>query len=218
MNSRTPCTVLTASIVTLAMGFAGCGDSNVEKIDMKKGGSAAQATKDTMSTPTATPHGQAGASATSAAGITWVAPASWKVGPDRPMRVTSYVIGSSGKEADCAVFYFGPGQGGAVDANIERWIGQFAQPDGSESRKAAKIANHTIAGLKVTTIDLVGTYLASMGGPMSGKTEPMPGYRLLGAIIEAPEGPVFFKITGPEATVVGALDDFQQLVESVKKP
>jgi len=39
----------------------------------------------------------------------------------------------------------------------------------------------------------------------------------LGAIIEAPEGPVFFKITGPEETVVQALDDFQQLVESVKK-
>jgi len=204
-------------MVAIALAIAGCGDSNVEKADIKKGGSAAQAGEDTSSVQTSSPHGEASSSPTSAAGITWTAPASWRVGGERPMRVTSYAIGPSGKEADCAVFYFGPGQGGAVDANLERWIGQFGQPDGSESRKAAKIDHHTIAGLKVTTIDLSGVYLASMGGPMSGKSEPQPGYRLLGAIVEAPEGPVFFKLTGPEATVVKALDDFQQLVESVKE-
>jgi len=198
------------------VALAACGNSNVEKVDLKKGGAVAQAGKDTSSIQTMSPHAGASGPVTSAAGITWTAPASWKVGGERPMRVTSYAIGPSGKEADCAVFYFGPGQGGAVDANLERWIGQFGQPDGSESRKAAKIDHHTIAGLRVTTIDLSGVYLASMGGPMSGKSEPQPGYRLLGAIVEAPEGPVFFKLTGPEATVVKALDDFQQLVESVK--
>ncbi|MBI5866841.1 MAG: hypothetical protein HZB43_00875 [candidate division Zixibacteria bacterium] len=166
----------------------------------------------------ANPHGSPSGAVTSAAGVSWTVPATWKPGAEKPMRAASYSFGPEGKEADCAVFYFGPGQGGAVDANVERWISQFAQPDGSDSRKAAKTATHTVSGLKVTTVDLTGIYMSSaMSGPMTGKPEQQTGYRLLGAIVEAPEGPVFFKITGPEQTVIQGLDDFQQLVESVKK-
>lgn len=204
---------------TLAVGVAvfGCRDSNVEKVEVKKSQPATPSASGATS-QMESPHGSPSGAVTSAAGVNWTVPAAWKPGGDKPMRVASYSFGPEGKEADCAVFYFGPGQGGAVDANVERWISQFAQPDGSDSRKAAKTDQHKIGDLKVTTVDLTGTYLSSaMGGPMSGKSEQHPGYRLLGAIIEAPEGPVFFKITGPEQTVIQGLDDFQQLVESVKR-
>jgi hypothetical protein len=217
MTSNALRRVLSASVVAIAIAIAGCRDSNVEKTDVKQSDVATQSPKEGVSSQAASPHGTTSAPVSSAAGITWTVPASWKAGGERQMRVASYVIGESGKEADCAVFYFGPGQGGAVDANVERWISQFGQPGGADSRKAAKIDHHTIAGLKVTTIDLSGIYLASMGGGMSPKSEPQPGFRLLGAIVEAPEGPVFFKITGPEQTMIQALDDFQQFVESVKK-
>ncbi len=204
---------LSAVIAVFSLAQIGCGDSNVEKVDPGKAASGTVANGGASS-----PHGQAAVSATSAAGVRWTVPSAWKLGEERPMRIASYLIGDGAEQADCAVFYFGPGQGGAVQANIDRWVGQFTQPDGSESTKAAKTDNHTIAGLKVTTIDLSGTYMSSMGGPMSGgKTEEKPGYRMLGAIVEAPEGPVFFKLTGPSTTVVKSLDNFQQLVESVKK-
>jgi hypothetical protein len=216
MISHAHHSVWTASVVAVVIALAGCGDSNVEKVDARKGAAAAKAGNDTLLPQVTSPQSATSGATASAAGITWTVPSSWKVGGARQMRLASYVIGPSGKEADCAVFYFGQGQGGAVDANIERWIGQFGQPDGSDSHKAAKIGHHTIAGFKVTTVDLSGIYLATMGGPMSGKPEPLPGYHLMGAIVEAPEGPVFFKLTGPEETVIQALDDFQQMVESVK--
>ena len=44
------------------------------------------------------------------------------------MRAATYSIdpvGADGGVAECIVNYFGPGQGGGVDANIERWKGQF---------------------------------------------------------------------------------------------
>ena len=41
-----------------------------------------------------------------------------------------------------------------------------------------------------------------------------PGLRLLGAIVESPEGLVFFKLTGPAATVGAAQADFEALVAS----
>jgi hypothetical protein len=44
-----------------------------------------------------------------------------------------------------------------------------------------------------------------------------PGYRLLGAIVEAPEGPVFFKLTGPAKTVAVAKADFEKMLSSLSR-
>jgi hypothetical protein len=70
--------------------------------------------------------------------------------------------------------------------------------------------------MRVTRTEIAGTYLAP-GGPMMQSTGKKTGYRLLGAIVEAPEGNVFFKLTGPAATVGGALADFDALVGSMRK-
>jgi len=65
----------------------------------------------------------------------------------------------------------------------------------------------------VTTIDLSGTFLGGPGmAPGEGKKE---SYRLLGAIVEGPQGAVFFKLTGPAKTVAAAQGDFQSLLKSV---
>jgi hypothetical protein len=44
-----------------------------------------------------------------------------------------------------------------------------------------------------------------------------PGYRLLGAIAKAPEGLVFFKCTGPGATMGAARGDFDRMVSSLAR-
>jgi hypothetical protein len=156
----------------------------------------------------------AAAHAQSAGGISWTAPPAWKAQPDRPMRAATYVVPAApgGQEdGECAVFYFGAGQGGGVDANIERWIKQFE--DGPPT--PAKPRPLTVAGLKVTTIEHSGTYLA--GGPMMKGAAKKPGYQLVGAIVEAPEGNVFFKLTGPAKTVQAARGAFDKMIHSVRK-
>jgi hypothetical protein len=40
---------------------------------------------------------------------------------------------------------------------------------------------------------------------------------MLGAIVEAPEGNVFFKLTGPAKTVAAAEKQFEALLKSVKR-
>jgi hypothetical protein len=40
-------------------------------------------------------------------------------------------------------------------------------------------------------------------------------FRLLGAIVEAPQGSVFFKFTGPANTVAAAEEEFDELIESL---
>ena len=120
------------------------------------------------------------------------------------------------EEAECGVYYFGAGQGGGVQGNLKRWIGQFEQPDGKSSEQAAQVRKQTINGLSVTTIDLAGTYAGS-GGPMATAKVSKPGYRLLGAIVEAPQGAVFFKFTGPAKTIAGNQGAFQGLLKSLSR-
>lgn len=135
------------------------------------------------------------------------------------MRAATYVVPRAAgdpEDGECAVFYFGSGQGGGVDANVKRWIAQFELPDGKNPESAAKSAKKTINGLQATTIDLAGTYMAS-AGPMSPTKVKKPGYRLIGAIIEAPEGNVFFKFTGPAKTVAAAQPQFDKLLNSIKR-
>ena len=154
-----------------------------------------------------------------AGGLTWTAPTGWETQGARPMRVATWRIPPAKGDTDSAelaLFYFGAGQGGAVEANVKRWLSQFRRPDGTPvTEKDAHTNKETVNGLPVTLVDVKGTYTG--GGPMMGPSTPKTGYRLLGAIVEGPEGPLFFKLTGPERTVGGAEKEFRKLLKSVKK-
>jgi hypothetical protein len=135
------------------------------------------------------------------------------------MRAATYTVPKAAgdpEDGECAVFYFGPGQGGGVDANIKRWIGQFDAPGGGPADKLAKTSKSTMNGLPVTRIDLTGTYKPS-AGPMMQATGSKPGYRLLGAIVEGPEGAVFFKLTAPAKTAASQQAAFDTLLKSVSR-
>ncbi len=153
-----------------------------------------------------------GARTSGAGGIKWSVPRAWSDQPGSSMRVATYKVpGPKGAEAgEVAVFFFGSGQGGSVDANVERWSRQFEgtpKPERTQKR---------VNGLAITMVRLAGTYLAP-GGPMMQSQGKRSDFRLLGAIVEAPEGLVFFKLTGPAATVGGAQADFDVLVASLAK-
>lgn len=147
----------------------------------------------------------------SVAGVKWTVPAGWIQGPPRQMRVATYhVPGATEADAgEMAVFYFGSGQGGDVEGNIDRWINQFENP---KSKRSSKEVN----GMKVELVEIAGTYLAP-SGPMMQSSGKLENYRMLGAIVPAPEGSVFFKFTGPAKTIASSEKDFNALVNSVVK-
>jgi hypothetical protein len=153
--------------------------------------------------------------AESAAGIRWTAPPGWNTEAARPMRAATYSIPAGGVAgpAECVVNYFGPGQGGSVTANIERWTNQMLGADGKPA--SAKVSTRSVRGVKVTIVDASGAY-TGLGGPLATNPKPVPGYRLLGAIAEAPQGNVFFKLTGPAKTIAAQLDAFDRLIASIQ--
>ena len=154
--------------------------------------------------------------AESAAGVRWVAPAGWTNEGSRPMRAATYTIAPApgdSANAECGVYFFGQGQGGTIEANLERWKGQFKGPDGNVA--PAHFAKRTVHGLTITTVDTAGEY-SGLGGPMAASTRAVPGYRLLGAIVAASGGNVFVKFTGPAKTIAANQDKFEQMLASFR--
>ena len=145
------------------------------------------------------------------AGLSWTAPVGWTSKGATQMRAATYVLGDN---AECVVYFFGTGQGGSVQANLDRWKGQFTNAEGKAS--AAKIANRKVHGLAVTTIDVAGNY-SGMGGPLVQTQTVAAGFRLLGAIVEGPGGNVFLKFAGPASVVAQNEAKFRQMVESFVK-
>ena len=109
-----------------------------------------------------------------AAGVAWTVPAGWEAGPARQMRIATYrihAIAGDPEDAECAVYFFGTGQGGTVEANLDRWAHQFTSPDGQSPAPPAKMEKRVIAGLKVSTLTVSGTYLGAGGMMSSGASE-----------------------------------------------
>lgn len=145
-------------------------------------------------------------------GVEWQVPGRWGRAEGSPMRLATYVIpaASGDKEgARCAVYYFGQGQGGDVETNVERWIGEFENPAKPER------VSRTVDGLAVSTVRIRGTYLAHAGmGEDSGVRQH---HELYGAIVDGPSGPLFFKFTGPQRTVDAAAAEFDGMLGSLRK-
>jgi len=155
---------------------------------------------------------------TFAAGLTFTAPSEWKtVATSSSMRVAQYALPRAAgdlQDGELVVYYFG-GSGGTVEANIERWVGQMQQPDGRPSTAVAKRQSRTINGLKVTLVDVPGTYVAEMT-PGSAQRHNSPGFHLRAAVIETSNGPYFIKLTGPAKTVAASEKAFESFLASVK--
>src|ERR1041385_3882899 len=87
--------------------------------------------------------------------IRYTMPAGWQEEkPTSNMRVAQYKlprVEGDNADAELVLYYFGQGQGGSTQANIDRWLNQMQQPDGSPSKDKAKIEKTTINNLPVTT-------------------------------------------------------------------
>ena len=150
--------------------------------------------------------------------ITWSAPAGWKVEtPKSSMRRAQYRLPASAggsEDGECVVFYFGPGQGGDVRSNIDRWAAQFSGPDGSAPTPT--VSEVRAGGRTVTRVEVSGTYHPSAmmmaGGPTPA---PKPGFLLLGAIVPGGDANWFFKCTGPQKTMGDNREAFDALIASI---
>jgi hypothetical protein len=150
-----------------------------------------------------------------AGGLTWKMPAGWKAEPARPMRAATYTVAPAPGDkdpAECGIFFFGAGQGGSVEDNIERWRSQILGPDGKPA--TPRIDKRAARGMNITVVDSSGAY-TGMGGPMAARSRAVPGYRLVGAVVQGAGGNnIFVKFAGPAKTIAANQQKFEELLLS----
>lgn len=101
---------------------------------------------------------------------------------------------------------FPPGSGGSVQANVDRWSGQFISTEAP-----AGIFQPEGTALPLTTVRLAGTL---RGGTPGGPAQDSPASLLLGAILESPDGLVVVKLAGPKTAVSTEEKIFTELVRT----
>ena len=196
----------------LLLGLCACGGKNAP--EASAGAPAAPATE-----ASAAPAGSGHASLldpapnsqqTRAGSIDFDVPPTWqREPPSSDMRLAQAKIPGPGGLADFAAFFFGPGGGGSVDANVKRWVGQM------EGAGEPKPQTFETNGFKVTWVDVKGTMKPS--GMGMGPATQIPDARLFGAVVEGPGGPWFFKVQGPNGTLDSQRDAFVAMLKSVRK-
>ncbi len=149
------------------------------------------------------------------------APAKFKVGEFNFARPTGWewvevapgmrkaqlkIVDQKTKGAAEVVFFSGPM--GPVQANVDRWFGQFQEP---REKISAKTEEVTVGKHKITYASAQGTYLSGMPG---GAKSAMKDHALLGAIVVSPQGDVFVRMTGPAELVKASTADFKKMMES----
>jgi hypothetical protein len=151
--------------------------------------------------------------------LTAIVPPGWRIEKaDGQFRVHQFVLASEDKELKDGVLiitYFGKGGAGGLDANLERWYGMVEQPDGADSKKAAKKHEIKSGDVQITWIELAGTYL-DRPFPMSPQATRRPKYRLFAGMIEgSKQGPYFIRAYGPDAVLRAHRDEFEGFLKSV---
>ncbi len=145
--------------------------------------------------------------------LAYVVPKDWKeVETSSSMRLAQW---SYGAKSEVVVFYFGSGQGGTVEANLDRWYGQFQQPDGGSTKDRAKVTKSKAGDLAITKVDVEGTYQAPVR-PGAAERHHEPGYRMIAAVIEGPSGPWFVRFLGPAKEVEAGSSSFDAFLRSVR--
>lgn len=149
----------------------------------------------------------------------WEMPEGWRSEtPSSRMRKAQYRIPASpgdAEDGECAVFYFGPGQGGDLPSNIARWAGQFSSPSGEPAR--AEVTEVKAGGFDVTRVEVGGNYRGSPMSMAGGSSSPeREGFLLLGAIIPGGDANWFVKCTGPQRTMEENREAFDAMIASVR--
>ncbi len=206
MNVRAVVTV----VIVIAAFFAGAYWQRTIAPPLQQAAEPSQQAPEAMPQEPSAPQIESGEAAS--VGIAWDVPARWTPGAESAMRLATYEAPAQGggDPGECAVFYFGPGQGGDPEANIDRWVGQF------ESHGKISRAIRTYGGLKVKLVEVEGEYLAP-SGPRMESTGRLPGWMLKGAIVEGPNGNVFFKFTGPRKVLEASAKEFDGMLASLHR-
>ena len=139
-----------------------------------------------------------------------VPPTSWS---EKPLTMSFYLKMWDLPEGGAANLSWLGNQPDIIQANLDRWYGQWKVADGNPQDAAVVEPLLNPAGqpthFPTTLATLKGTLVStsSVGGG-----EPREGWMLAVAVSETPQGPLYFKVMAPEKVVETSLNEFKAML------
>jgi hypothetical protein len=160
--------------------------------------------QDAIPTNTAAPRMPGGLA--SAADTTVITPPNWEPQPLSQMRQASFLVkGDNGSVADISFVSLGSAAGNVLE-NVNRWLGQLAQPPINE-QKLGEIAQRLRTSLgDVIVVDLAG---------LPDNADPARDGRIIAAMITTANSTLFFKMRGNADLTEAQKGDFIKWVAAV---
>lgn len=130
----------------------------------------------------------------------WAVPEGWQSVEASAMRRASFLVPGSGGPADLSVTSF-PGDVGGLLANVNRWSQQIGLNPVSESDLASLTETVTAGNKSATLVVLEGSPQSTLAGIFMHNSNSW-----------------FFKLTGPQPTILEQEAAFRSFVSSVRFP
>jgi len=122
------------------------------------------------------------------------------------MRVTQFSL-KNHPEYEVVVSYFG-NNANMVEANIQRWKGQFTE---QEEYQELDVNNKELTGIRI-----LGTFKLK-AFPMAQDFTETPDYGTLAAILPSKEGPYYLKLTAPGDVIKAETPTFIKVLNTYKR-
>ncbi len=126
--------------------------------------------------------------------------------------------GEDKEDGELLVLFFGTGAAGDRDKNWQLWFDQF---DGNPKQDAVR-KDMNVRGVPIETFEFMGNYKLNMGKPNPQvKKSPVQmvkkDFRMIAAVVKTPDrGNWFFRLVGPNETVMAAREPFFLMLEGVE--
>lgn len=147
-------------------------------------------------------------------GLTFNRPDGWLYEhPASAMRRAELGVRDTAGTAGLVVYFFGNQGAGSAQANVERWVGQFKNPDGSPLVDVQPV-KRKVAGFRVTQVEVAGTYIGGMGA--GSQVAEQPGQRMIATIVNTRSGPYYFKFLGADKVVTENRQALEAVFQSMK--
>ena len=189
------------------IGLTGCGEEPVPSVPVRSAGQpAVRASGEDAGAADARSDQIAGAKpgtrAKQLTGIRFDVPTAWDEQPESDFYEAKYMIASDEGEMMLTLTTMG----GGIEANLERWVGQFQLDSGDRPRRDTL----SVDGEKSQWLDVRGTFRSQVGD----RPGPHQDWRLLGVAIPMSRRPFLLKLVGPRAAVSSFEAEFRSFVRS----
>jgi len=194
----------TALCGLVGSGLLGCGETPTQSVPVRSAGQSAvrPAGEDAGAPEVEVAGGKPGTRVKQLTGIRFDVPTAWDEQPESEFYEAKYLIASDEGEMMLTLTTMG----GGIEANLQRWVGQFQLDSGDRPRRDTL----SIDGAKSQWLDVRGTFRSQVGSTPG----PHQDWRLLGVAIPMSRRPFLLKLVGPRAAVSSFEDEFRGFVRS----